>query len=467
MPSCSVDIVADIQRRIADKVGAQRYKVWFKDTTELTLCDSTLRVGVPNHFVGEWIEGHFVDHIGQAASETVGRDIRVSFSIDPNLAEQQRRAQLDGQATQIEKHATLPARQRQNTSRSRKLRYSLDSFVVGESNELAYKAASSVVEQVRSCFNPLFVHGGCGLGKTHLLQGLCRALSQRHPSARWAYVSGEEFTNAYVTSIRTGSVDGFRQRFRNVDVLVIDDVHFLASKKATQVEFLHTFNAIDSAGKQVVMASDTHPRLIGHFMDQLVNRFLSGMVVQIDPPTLDMRCEILRRRSRDMGQQLPEPIVRHLAEAMTSNIRELEGSLLKLIAYSSLTDQPLTLGLVRQVLDEHMTRTGTLSVVGDIESVVASYFGLTVAQLHASNKTRTVATARAIAMFLARRHTSLSFPEIGRFMGKKNHSTVVQACKRIERLLEHEGNITWMVGSESRSKPVRTVVEAIERQVSR
>ncbi|GAF75679.1 unnamed protein product, partial [marine sediment metagenome] len=379
MPTTLVDQVADIQKRIANKIGPQRWRVWFKNTTRLSLCDSQLRVGVPNHFVGEWVEGHFLEHISSAAAETLGKSVTVTFGIDPALFGQQRQKQLDYQADLIQRNATLPIRQRRESHpETRPLRFDLDSFVVGPSNELAHKAATNIAQTIRSQFNPLFVHGGCGMGKTHLLQGICKALTQRQSPCSWAYVSGEEFTNAYITAVRTSSFEGFRHRFRNLDVLVLDDVHFLASKTATQTEFLHTFDAIDAAGKQVVMASDAHPRMVGHLMDALVNRFMAGMVVRVDPPTLEMRCEILRRRGEQMGINLSKAVIEYLAGGLTSNVRELEGALLKLLAYATLIKQPITLSLAKQVLDEHINRTGTISLASDIESIAANYFGISV-----------------------------------------------------------------------------------------
>ena len=293
-------VVSDIQSHIANRIGPHRYKIWFRNATRLTLANGFLKVGVPNLFVGGWIEDHFTDVISDAAREVTGSDVNVTVSIDPELAGRIRKTQTDRQAEFI---ATNPERQVRERRREaatkairpeRPLRGRFDEFVVGPSNRLAYAAAVSVADEPGARYNPLFIHGGCGLGKTHLLQALCNVLKRQPSSPTWEYVSGEEFTNRYIFAMRMRALDEFRNRLRNLDVLVIDDIHFLANKKATQEEFLHTYNAISEYGKQIVMASDAHPKLIGQLSEKLVTRFLSGMVVRIDPPDFEMRCEILR-----------------------------------------------------------------------------------------------------------------------------------------------------------------------------
>ncbi|MFQ6047982.1 MAG: chromosomal replication initiator protein DnaA [Phycisphaerae bacterium] len=467
MDRAAPELVCRIQDRVAEKIGPQRYRIWFKDSTRFSLTDGFVNVGVPNLFIGSWIENHFAETIAEAAREVTGEPAQVAFGIDPELHARLRKSQLDWQAEFVASSAERAARQGRRAdgeAPAKPLRGRLEHFVVGRCNRLAFAAAQSVVEAPASQFNPLFIHGGSGLGKTHLLQGICNGLSERRQSCRWMYVSGEEFTNQFVLALRNRRVDQFRERFRSVDVLVIDDIHFLANKRATQEEFLHTYNAIEATGRQVVLASDTHPRLMGQLSEALLSRFVCGMVVRIDPPDYETRCEILRRKAGKIGRDLPEEVIRYIAESLQANVRELEGALLKLLAINSVVNEPLTVGLARQALAEHLTRAGRIVTVNDIENIVATFFGLCAADLHSSRKTRTIALARAIAMFLARKHTSMSFPEVGRLMGNKNHSTVILACRRIQRMLDEDGLVRWQSAGGTREMALRTLLGRIEEE---
>jgi len=465
-----VDTLDEIEGRIKEKIGPQRFKIWFKNSTRLSLTDSYLQVDVPNPFIGGWIENHFSEHILAAARETVGRTLDVNFVIDPKLLASRRRDQADSQARFIEQaRSSTPARSARNSlsdSTPTRLRYELDSFVVGMPNQLAFNAVMHVVQKLITPFSPLFIHGGCGMGKTHLLQGLCNALARRHKGVGFCYISGEEFTNQFIFAVKTGTLQNFRRRYRKVDVLVIDDVHFLANKRATQEEFLHTFNAIDAAGKQLVMASDAHPRMIGQLSESLITRFVSGMVVKIEPPDVQMRCEILRRRALGLGHNLPQSVVNLLAQNLTGNVRELEGALLKLVAYSSLCNQPINQEMARKVVHEYLRRTRSVIRISDIESVVAAFFGLNPAEIHASKRTRTVALARAVAMYLARKHTQMSFPEIGKYMGNKNHSTVILGCKKIEQMLKHDDEAIFSGAGGLKSMKLRELIHLLEQQLT-
>jgi chromosomal replication initiator protein len=461
--------IVEIRGRIAQKLGSQRFNLWFKNSTRLELTDGYLEVGVPNPFIGGWIENHFTDQIAEAAREVTGKDLQISFMINPSLAGGIRKSELDNQAKVMHQPPTRRRRLGDGESQRdlRQLRGRLESFVVGPSNQMAYSAAMNVVEATATRYNPLFVHGGCGLGKTHLLQGIANALIERQPQLRWAYLSGEEFTNRFLTALRHTELESFRNRLRHLDVLIIDDVHFLANKKATQEEFLHTFNAIDAAGKQVVMASDSHPKLIGQLSASLVNRFVSGMVVKIDPPEFVTRCRILKHRAAQMRHEVPEPVIEYIAESLETNVRELEGALLKLAAFSHVVGQPISMGMAKHALAEHISRTTPIVRLNDIESVVATFFGLSPADLHTSRKARTVALARAIAMFLARKHTDMSFPEIGRFMGNKNHSTVILACKRIDKTLEDQSTVCWSTPTGKSEMSLASLLQKLEEQLKR
>jgi len=482
-----------INEAISQKVGPQKFRIWFKNSTRLTLTGGYLKVGVPNLFVASWLENHFSNEISQAVQEVTGepaKAIKITFTIDPELSGNLRRTQLDSQAKHVARLTTLDApsatgpKSQQRVSRHLKL--TLDTFVVGSSNELAYNAAKVVVnEQLSSLstergptFNPLFIHGGYGVGKTHLLQGICNEVARQQPASNWLYLSAEDFANQFVLALKTRKLEVFRRRMRHTDLLAIDDVHFLASKPSTQEEFLHTFNTISLAGKQVVLVSDAHPKMIGQLSEKLVNRFVSGMVVKIDPPDFHTRCQICRQYAATImrtqfarnskitnPQHVPENVIKYIAENLRSNVRELEGALLKLIAYSALQNEKITLSMAQDVLAEHLARTDPIVHLSDIESAVATYFGITPANIHSSKKDRTVALARHFSMYLIRKHTKMSSSEIGKFCGNKNHATVLLACRKVEQLLTQNADLHWQGPTGNKIAKAKTVLAQLEASI--
>ena len=435
----SQDILADLQRRL----GPRKYNAWFRHGTTVDVTDAHAQVSVPNPFVANWIEKHYAPDVAAAVAAATGKDLPVVVTIDPELSGQLRKKQLDVQAD-------IVTRTRSGTGRTAyvappaTMRHRLDDFVVGQSNRLAWSAARAVVGG-QVAFNPLFIHGPCGVGKTHLLQGICNAAGSATRNSRplaWRYVTGEQFTNEFVHALRRRKFAEFRARYRGLDLLAIDDVHFLASKNAIQEEFLHTFNAIEAAGKQIILASDAHPRMVGQLNAQLASRFVAGMVVKIDAPDKTTRLEILRRKSDQMKLAIAPEVLEYVARHVRGSARELEGTLFKLAALSALETAPATIDMARSALADHLSKTDSAMTLGDIESTVSAFFGITPADMHSSRRTRTVSAARQVAMFLARRNTPMSYPEIGRAMGK-NHSSVVLAVKRMEKALADDADLQW------------------------
>jgi chromosomal replication initiator protein len=458
--------IAALNEQLAQRVGPQKYRIWFKHSTRLGVADGYLKVGVPNLFIASWIENHFVNELSLAAREVLGADMKVTFVVDPELSGSQKKTQLDYQAQLVAKAQDRKRPAAAKATSAQPLKLNLDDFVVGSSNELAYNAAKAVVNDQKSPFNPLFVHGGYGVGKTHLLQGICNAVSQSRPETGWLYLSAEDFANQFVLALKTRKLEAFRRRMRQTELLAIDDIHFLASKPSTQEEFLHTFNAIDLAGKQVVLVSDAHPKMIGQLSDKLVNRFISGMVVKINPPDLDVRREICRRYALRMKKHVPEGVIRYIADHIRTNVRELEGALIKVIAYSALQNTRLDLHMAKEVLAEHLARTDPIVHISDIEASVATFFGLTPADIHSSKKDRVISTARHFSMYLARKHTNMSSPEIGRFMGGKNHATVLLACKKVEDLLSRNAEIRWQSPAGNKISKARTIISKLQESIS-
>ena len=458
MDPAVAEMVCHIRERIADRIGANPFRTWFGDSTEFELADDRLDVTVQSAFAGTWIAANYLPDMIEATRDIVGTELRV----DVRVAENNPRTDCDRpRPSTSSRHNHKPSRAHEKST----LRGDLDEFVVGPSNELAYSAARSIVRAPGETFTPLVIHGGCGLGKTHLVQGICNAVRRAHPTLSWRYVSGEEFTNEFVYAVKGGRIDLFRARFRKVDLLVIDDIHFLANKKATQEEFLHTFNAIDTCGKAVVLSSDRHPRSIATLSEPLISRLIAGMVVEIVPPDFATRREILRRRTLAVRSDVPEDVIDYVARHVTRNVRELEGALFKLVAVASLTKERITLDLARSALADYVVRSERRPEATEIERTVADRFGVTREQIHSKARDRTISLARAVAMYLIRKHTSMSFPEIGRAIGNKNHSTVLMATRRIERILEQGGAVFWKSPSGIQDAPLRTLLENIERDL--
>jgi len=463
-----LSVVSSIREKLAEKIGTQKYRIWFNNSTKMTVCEGYLKVGVPNLFIANWIEKHFSEELNQAAKIATGESKKITFNIEPELTGHQRRTQLDSQALLVDKtrNRTVEQRNRIKIRAKRQLKLSLDTFVVGSSNELAHNAAMAVAREKQSPFNPLFIHGGYGVGKTHLLQGICNAVCQSRCETNWLYLSAEDFANQFILALKTKKLEAFRHRMRQTDLLAIDDIHFLANKPSTQEEFFHTFNTIDLAGKQVILASDAHPKMVGQLSEKLVNRFVSGMVVKIDTPDFATRYKICQQYAASMNKPIPENVIRYISEHLQTNVRELEGALLKIIAYSSLQNDKINLSMAKEILAEHLARTDPIVHVSDIESAVATYFGITPANLHSSKKNRTISMARHFSMYLARKHTKMSTPEIGRCMGNKNHATVLLACRKIEDNIKRNAELYWQGPSGNRISKTKKILEDLEGSLS-
>jgi chromosomal replication initiator protein len=461
-----------ISKAIEEKIGSRKYQIWFQNSARISLSDGYLKIVVPNSFVAKWIENHFLVEINKAVQEISGRQAKVTFTINPEPTSHTKGSELHTQSNIAEARDMRRDHiqsQRTKIAGQRKLKLSLDTFVVGSSNELAYNAALAIVNEQQSPFNPLFVHGGYGVGKTHLLQGICNAVCEKRPQTNWLYLSAEDFANQFVLALKTKKLEAFRRRMRETDLLAIDDIHFLASKPSTQEEFLYTFNTISMAGKQVVLACDAHPKMISQLSEKLISRFVSGMVVKIEEPDLITRCEICRRYLQKVNKKrsdIPEPVIRYIAENIRSNVRELEGAVLKLMAFASLKNEKISMSMAENVLSEHLDRCDPLVHVSDITSTVAGYFGITSANMHSSRKNRTVALARHLTMYLTRKHTRMSSCEIGRVMGGKNHATVLLACRRVEEMLEKDSDIHWQSPAGNKVSKIKTVLTKLEETIA-
>jgi chromosomal replication initiator protein len=454
----------ELQNRVANRIGGSRYETWFRNHVQFELTPDCLEVIASNAFVANWIAAHYLNDLAAAARDATGRPVRVRVRIS---------TPADGTAS---RHTAPERRQpadrepgRNGRSANRfalaPRRADFRSFVVGPCNNLAYSAACQMARNPGATFKLLVLHGGCGLGKTHLLQAICTDVAHERPGLDCRYISGEEFTNEYIAAVKTGRIEQFRAHFRSVDLLVIDDIHFLANKKATQEEFLHTFDAIDAGGKAVVLSSDAHPRSIASLSEPLIDRLIAGMIVHIQPPDFPTRRGILARRAEAMAQSIPDDVLDLVARRVTRNVRELEGALYKLVALASLMRQPITLDLAVRALDDHL---GSLAppASADIEHVVSAYFEVSPQQMRSDSRERSVSLARAVAMYLIRKHTTMSFPEIGRLMGNKNHSTALMAVQRIEKVTRSSGAVSWKDVRGPREAPIRDVLMELETRLA-
>ena len=478
--------LARLADAIAQRVGQQRFHVWFNNSTRLDLRQDGLEIAVPNDFISEWIGKNFTRPIQEAAHEVLGCPLQVRFHVVPELFEVESakgpadaapaeaaagvRAEKARVAETVHRSVPIvpsvrPSAKSDDTPANimqPRLRHSIETFVVGAGNQLAYNTACYVAEFPGAQYNPLFIHGNCGLGKTHLIQGLCRKFIELHPTKRWMYLTGEEFTNEFLTALRTNKLDAFRRKMRDLDLLVIDDVHFLGGKKATQEEFLHTFNAIEAMGRQVVMASDNHPKLIEEFGESLVNRFVSGMVVRIDPPNYATRCEILRALSLRSGMALSEEVISWVARRVTQNVRELEGAVTRVAAHVRLTGSDADVATAQAALGDLDRQLVAPVKPENILQSVCDYFGLEHKDLMSGRRQRTISLARSVAMFLVRKTAKLSFPEIGSRMGKRNHSTVISACRRIERAVQKNEPLVWTSSVGDRTEEAGELIQRLE-----
>jgi chromosomal replication initiator protein len=503
---------------IAQRVGTQRFHVWFNNSTRLDLKQDGLEIAVPNDFISEWIGKNFTRPIQEAAHEVLGGPLSVRFAVMPQLFGEgapgidgpqnegvatdvsRRRAHDTGRSMPLIDNApsVMPSRHMNavsqpvrampptiNPASNRssigpdhghaastlsslnirpRLRHDIETFVVGPSNHLAHNATTYVAEFPGVQYNPLFIHGNCGLGKTHLLQGLCKKFIEHHPTKRWLYLTGEEFTNEFLSALRGNKLDVFRRKMRDLDLLVIDDVHFLGGKKATQEEFLHTFNAIEAMGRQVVLASDNHPKMIEEFGESLTNRFVSGMVVRIDPPNFATRCEILRSISLRGGMLLSEEVIAWVAKRVTQNVRELEGAITRISAHVKMTGRPADVALAQDALGDLDRQLVAPVRPENILQSVCNYFGLEHKDLMSGRRQRTISLARSVAMYLVRKNSRLSFPEIAGKLGKRNHSTVISACRRIEKAVAKNETLSWESSIGDREEEAIELLQRLEEQ---
>jgi chromosomal replication initiator protein len=475
--TCARDVEAALAAAITRRIGEPRYKLWFEGHTRFRRSGDEVIVGVPNRHFEEWLTRTFRVAVAEAVEEVFGQALPIRFVIDPELFQAARREQAASvereeqeTAPHYKDHAPpkghkppTPAVAPRNAPRSRRWRR-LDDFVVGPCNRVAHASALSVVESPGEAANPLVLYGTVGTGKTHLLEGIYAGVRKRHPDWRITYITSEDFTNRFVQAMRHDKLGAFRKQFRDCDVLLVDDLHFLATKKATQEEFLHTFDSLLSDGRQAVLTCDCHPRLADDFSPELVDRLLGGAVWGLAPPDPDTRLAILRARAR-LGEAMPIPdtVLVFLAGQLRGNVRELEGAIQSIRHYARVTGRPIDVPLVREALADLLRHAVRVVQVADVDRAVCALLHLTPGTLQGKGRAWAISHPRMVAMYLARKHTALSYADIGSHFGGRNHSTVVAAEKKVRQWLADNAELAL---GERRVR-VRELVERLERDLLR
>ena len=426
---------------IQGKVPKQVYDTWFTPIHLERIEGSTAQLGVPNKFFGDWLSQHYGPLLAEAVSATRGgEETSIMFVISQKPTRQS------------ENSGSTAATSRQNTGSRPKRgillnpKYSFKNFVVGAGNQFAHAACMAVAEQPAKAYNPLFIYGETGLGKTHLLNAIGNYVAER-TDLRIAYLTTEQFTNEVINSIRYDKMMDLRKRYRHIDMLMIDDIQFLAGKERTQEEFFHTFNALYEAHKQLVLSSDRFPKDMPDIEERLRSRFEWGLIADLQPPDVETRIAILREKSEDKGVTLPEDVIQFLATTMKSNIRELEGSLVRLGAYASLTGQTITLEMAKSVLRDLIGTKKKIVSMDDIQETVGARFHVKIADLKSRRRSKTLVHPRQIAMYLCRELTDSSYPEIGRQFGGKDHTTIIHACKQIIKAKDSDSALSATLDS--------------------
>jgi chromosomal replication initiator protein len=451
----SATIWDQVLSRIEDQVGKHSFSTWFKPTTLLADGGQSLSISVPNPLFVEWLPRHYTVVLAEALRDVGRPDVKLVFV--PDGAARHTADRVAASAPELVRASTSQVEVTDSSERARSdeapragsliPRYTFDTFIVGPSNQFAHAACRAVAETPSRSYNPLFIHGGVGLGKTHLMHAIGHYVVQHHPGLVLTYISSERFMNEMINAVRFDRILDFRSRYRSVDVLLVDDIQFVSGKEGTQNEFFHTFNALHDAQKQIVISSDRPPHEIPALEERLRSRFEWGLIADIQVPDVETKAAILKRKAEEEGVPLPNDVAMLMASRIKSNVRELEGSLIRLIAYSSLTTKPLTMELAQEVLRNVIDHDEKAVTIEQIQKFVADYYHLKLHELKSRNNSKSIAMPRQVAMYLCKSLTHASLPEIGRSFGGKHHSTVIHSIKRVDEMRKKSGDFDKQVGN--------------------
>ena len=417
------------------------FETWLRDTVLVDVDDNRFRIAVPNGFAKDWLETRYRSLISQTLARIVGYSVQVEFQVRPAVESNGASSPATGTSAAPAPHAVRLEPTRvgapEGASTNINARYTFANFIVGSANRLAHAASLSVAERPGHAYNPLFLYGGVGLGKTHLMHSIGNAVTARFPRKRVVYATSEKFTNEFITSIQQGRIDEFRARYRRIDLLLIDDIQFIADKERTQEEFFHTFNTIHEDGKQIVLSSDRPPKAILTLEERLRSRFEWGLIADLTAPDLETRIAILRAKAEEQGTPITSDVIEFIARKIVSNIRELEGALNRIVAYASMGAMPISIELAQAVLSNVLYNPKKRQVTPErIAQAVSDYYGVAMEQLRGQKREKSIVVPRQIAMFLMREETDVSLLRIGAELGGRDHSTVLHACDKINREMQ-------------------------------
>lgn len=411
------------------------FNTWIKSIEPMSISDTTIRLGVPNNFTKDILENRYKDLIKNSIQAVFNKSYNIEFFIISEEA-----VELESNRRSEESKPTLVVNDEMSATLNPK--YTFDSFVIGNSNRFAHAASLAVAESPAKAYNPLFIYGGVGLGKTHLMHAIGHYIQNVNPRSKVVYVSSEKFTNELINSIKDDKNEEFRSKYRNVDVLLIDDIQFIAGKERTQEEFFHTFNTLHEASKQIILSSDRPPKEIPTLEDRLRSRFEWGLIADIQAPDFETRIAILKKKADVEKLNIPNEVMVYIATHIKSNIRELEGALIRIVAYSSLTNREISVELASEALKDIISNKNAKQITIElIQDIVSSYYGLKIEDFKSSRRTRNVAFPRQIAMYLSRKLTDTSLPKIGEEFGGRDHTTVIHAYEKISQSLKKDDNL--------------------------
>ena len=430
LPDNEEQIWAHVQKKIKERVSSQQFTTWFEGLKLIKFNVDDAYILVPNSFCREWIENNYMDVISSTLSEVTNARYKIKLITDSkDVEESTPSVQSNNHSLKEKNHSYINKN------------YNFDNFLVGPCNRLAHAAALAVSESPGTAYNPLFIHGSVGLGKTHLLQAIYLELQKRSGGQNALYMPCESFVNHYISTIRTGDWDSFRNKYRQIDTLLIDDVHFLANSQSTREEFFHTFNALYTCQKQIVLSSDCPPEEIPAIEDRLISRFRWGLITRIDPPGFETSVAIIQKKTALLNMEISDDVAHYLAEHATSSIREIEGTLTNINKYAMISESKIDLNFVKQVIGKP-TKHKSYIGIEKILNTVTKHFSVQLSQLHSKRKLKSITLPRQVAMHLARKLTNLSLEEIGGYMGGRDHTTVMHADEKIRNLRKLDRNIS-------------------------
>ena len=426
---------------IKGEMSEVSFNTWIKSCEPISISSNIIRVSVPNSFTQDILEKRYKDLVVNSIEAACSKHYNVEFIVASDIQEV---AEKENKNKSAEDKSNITVNDEMSSTLNPK--YTFDSFVIGNSNRFAHAASLAVAEAPAKAYNPLFIYGGVGLGKTHLMHAIGHYALQNNPNTKVVYVSSEKFTNELINAIRDDKNDEFRNKYRKVDILLIDDIQFIAGKERTQEEFFHTFNELHGANKQIILSSDRPPKEIPTLEDRLRSRFEWGLIADIQAPDFETRMAILKKKADVEKLNVANEVMVYIATKIKSNIRELEGALIRIVAYSSLTNRPITVELAGEALKDIISNKQNKNVTIDvIQDVVAAYFNLRIEDLKSQRRTRNIAYPRQIAMYLSRKLTDMSLPKIGEEFGGRDHTTVIHAYEKISDSLNTDESLQHTV----------------------